>query len=1084
MLKFILGRPSSGKTFEILKKIRELAEDGRECVLIVPEQFSFESERAVLHALGDKATERVTVAGFTRLCDIVGRLAGGIAAMPLTDAQRIIFMSRALRLAKPELKLWRRYCGSAAFAETMLDTVGEFKINAVFPAELRAAADGTESPMLKNKLFDTALIYETYDAVTGESFIDPADNLTRLYRQLEKCRFFENKVVFLDSFKGFTGQQLAIINRILSQADGLYAAFTDAPEKNGEFGLFSNIRQTEERLRRAAARYGIAEEKPLILNGGKNVAEGIAAVERLISGEEICYDGADGAVTVCSAATPADEAEFAAESIRRLVRTEGYRYRDFVIIVRNGEQYEDFVTAACRQNGIPCFTDRRRPLTAFPLAAAGAAALETAIKKSSESILRFHKTGLGTLTTEEISLLENYIFLWNIDGKRWETEWDMDPRGFVFDGDGKGADGEALEKINALRKKAWVPLESFKNKLGDSAESIAAALVELFEECNAADKLSKMSERLLSADDGFSADFLRQGYDKYMRLLDGITVCYGKRTVDLREFADTLRLAVGFETVGAVPRTLDEITFGSADRIRPSRPRAAFIMGANQGVFPKNVSAAGIFGTAERKSLIELGLEIPDRALSSVTDENYLVYCNLCCPSDRLFVSYARGGLSGEVMQPSVFVGEITENTGCKSVSVPYTVLEAEAPPETAESAYSQYCRRITKPASGAAELKTALCGTELYGKILYADERLENGEKRISREAAAELFGQNIKMSASRFDSFSRCRFGFFCRYGLGVKRLQPADFDVLQRGTAVHYCLERLIKDYGKDVSKLKKEETDRLTDEYMADYLDGIAGYCSVETARSRFLAERIARAVKEVAHRLALEFAQSDFEPAACELEIENAEFPFDGGHLLLSGSIDRVDTCRGYIRVIDYKTGSRKFKLPDILFGLNMQMLIYLYCAVRGSGLPDESAAGILYLPSKRDTTGGGMAMNGLLRREEEIVTAMDREHCGEFIPKYSLTKSGELKKTCNSFISAEDFSAIFDYIERIMRKTGNAIADGDISVCPTDGRELPACKYCDFAAVCRLEDGKARQVPDLKNEEIFEMLGKGEENGI
>ena len=219
--------------------------------------------------------------------------------------------------------------------------------------------------------------------------------------------------------------------------------------------------------------------------------------------------------------------------------------------------------------------------------------------------------------------------------------------------------------------------------------------------------------------------------------------------------------------------------------------------------------------------------------------------------------------------------------------------------------------------------------------------------------------------MSASRLDTFNRCRFGFFCRYGLSVKKLQPAEFDVLQRGTVVHYCLERFVKEYGKGVSVLSPEKIEELTDGYINDYLDGVTGYRAVETARGRFLVSRISRSVKEVAKRLAEEFAQSGFEPIACELKIggegEKLEFPYDGGKISVSGSIDRVDKFGGYIRVVDYKTGSKKFKLPDILFGLNLQMLLYLYAAVRGAGLPDEDAAGILYMPSKRDTADKGMA---------------------------------------------------------------------------------------------------------------------------
>ena len=246
MLKFIFGRPASGKTYNLLNMIKELSDSGKTAVLIVPEQFSFESERAVLKALGDKAALNVSVMSFSRLCDEVGRAVGGIAGVTLTESDKVIFMNRALLAAADELKIWRRYCRSVYFAKTMLDTIGEFKINTVTSEDLKKAAEETKSPSLALKLHDISVIYETYDALTGEKFIDPADSLTKLFRQLENCRFFENKTVFLDSFKGFTGQQFRIIDRILSQADDVIVSLTNDPKLDSDYNVFMNIRAAEE----------------------------------------------------------------------------------------------------------------------------------------------------------------------------------------------------------------------------------------------------------------------------------------------------------------------------------------------------------------------------------------------------------------------------------------------------------------------------------------------------------------------------------------------------------------------------------------------------------------------------------------------------------------------------------------------------------------------------------------------------------------------------------------------------------------------------------------------------------------------
>lgn len=1092
MLKFIFGCPSSGKTYTVLNMIKELSERGKETVLIVPEQFSFESERAVLKTVGDKATLNVTVTSFSRLLDEVGRNVGGIAGETLTNADKVIFMNRALRSVQDELKLWSHYCNSVFFAKTVLDTIGEFKINFVTPEDLKKAAEETDSVTLSYKLHDIAKIYETFDALLGERFIDPADNLTRLYRQLENYRFFEEKSVFIDSFKGFTGQQYKIIDRILCQADNLTVSLTNDPKLDKEYNVFANIRIAAEKIKRAAERFSVAVDEPLILEAKYGINESISALERLLAGDEIPHVD-NGGISVVSAATTSDEADFAARTIRRLVREKGYRYRDFVIISRDAEKYGESVFSACKQNGVPCFGDRREPLSGFPVASAVESAIEFAISLKSENIFRFHKSGIGMLSLEEISELENYCLLWNIEGENWNINWTMNPKGFVSEDenkdDNKEKNDQKLKTLNMLRKKALAPLEKFKEEFKGRAQDRARAIVNLLKECSATEKLAEISGRFKNEGAQFSSDVLKQSYEKYMTLLNSLAHCFGESEIKGKDFYEALKLSVSLDSVGVIPRMLDEVTFGAADRIRPSRPKAAFILGANQGVFPRGLSQGGMLRINERRKLIELGIEIPDNQISSVIDENYLVYCNLCCPKDLLYISYATHSLSGESYEPSAFIEEIKENLNCDFIKVPYSELTDNGLPETEEGAYSEYCRRKIN-SKGANEIKTALAGSNFGEKIDYLDQKTENTPNKISTETAEKLFGTDIEMSASKFDVFHKCRFYYFCKYGIKAKKIQPAQFDVLQRGTVVHFVLEKIVKEYKKGLSELTEEETNNLVDKYIGEYLDGVSGFRDVETERTQFLVSRISRTLKAVVRQLCSEFAQSDFEPIACELKIGNGgdipelKIPFDKGEVSVIGSIDRVDGYNGYIRVVDYKTGTKSFKLPDILFGLNLQMLIYLYAAVRYRGLGDEKAAGILYMPSKRDLNDSGMAMNGLIRPEPEIVSAMDKEMNGEFVPKLLLTTKGLLNRKATSFAYSEEFTEIFDYIERLMKQTGEDIVSGDIAANPLDGRETPACKYCDFSRVCGRENAPCERVPKMSNTDVFKKMRGEETDGI
>lgn len=1086
MLCFIYGLPRSGKTTEIFNRVKSLAENNKQSVIIVPEQASFETEKGVLKALGDSLALNVQVSSFSHLHDNISRDVGGISARVLKDSDRMIFMNKALRQVATELKIWRKYVNSLTFAKKMLDTVGEFKISAITCEDIRKAVSDADTESLKLKLNDLALIFETYDLLIAERYIDPVDKLDILYRNLETYHWFEGKNVFFDGFKGFTGQQYKIIERILSQAENVYVSFTTDVNASREFDIFTNIRSSVLKIEKIAEKHNKTIEKPIVLKTSYYNSDLIPKVERLLSDNETEENiTAENSVTVCEADTVFDEAEFVARTIRKLVRTENYRYRDFVIIARDAERYSAAVEYACLKNKVECFIDKKFSLIDFPLSKAVLSAI-SALDFSRENILNFHKSGLNFLSVDEISKLENYTYLWNLIGEIWLKEWDMDVRGFVTETQDENLKSE-LKIINSIRKKAIKPLIAFKNELGGSAYDMSKSVVNLLSNCNAADSLKHMCENF-SKNELFSADILKQSYDKFMNILDGISVCFGERTLKISEFYDTLNLAFSSETVSAIPQTIDQVIFGQADLIRPWNPKVAFILGANQGVFPKFSENASVFADKERKKLIDFGFNITDNQLYTSIDENFLVYCNLCCPSDKLYVSYAKHTLNGEELSPSSFVLSLKEKLSVAQFKEPQYSLSLQNLPETEDAAFSELCRRF-KNGADFSTLQTAFSDTQNDKKIKNLIVSVLSEKNSISTQNAEKLYGKNLYMSATKFDTFNRCEFSYFCKYGLKLKKLQPADFDVLQRGTIVHFVLEKVISTYGKGIKDFSREKLESLCDYYIEMYLDSVIGYRTVENSRHPFLISKISRSLKEVLFHLSEEFAQSDFEPTHCELKIGGEagiplKFSYDGGDIFINGSIDRVDEYNGYIRVIDYKTGTKSFKLPDVLFGLNLQMLIYLYAVIRCGKNSDSNAAGIFYMPSKRDLNNEGMAMNGLAKADADLVYAMEKDNKGKFVPALSFNKDGTISKKSTSYISENDFSEIFDYIENLMKKTGNSIAAGNIKINPVDGRESSACDYCDYKAICGKEDNVAFRVPNLNNREVFERMEKGEEDGI
>ena len=1078
MLQFIFGLPRSGKTELVFEKIKELSLQNKKSILIVPEQSSFEIEKRALNTLGNNFSQNLKVLSFSRLFDEVCRNRGGLSAKILSDTEKVIFMSKALNQISSELVIWGKYLHSITFSKTILDTVGEFKINSINPQMLRDAINLTDSQSLKNKLHDLAIIYEQYDLLIAERFLDPADSLTKLFDILESYNYFKEKNVFIDGFAGFTGQQYNIIDRALTQADDVYVTFTNDTSSTKEYDLFTNIRSAVLQIEKIANSHNVKITQSVFLDKSFYKTESIDKVRKLLYNQAIEPIN-DENVVICKAKTIFDEAEFVARNIRKLVRTQNYRFKDFAIITRDTDKYAQAIEYACLKNKVNCFFDKKIPLVSFPLSTAALSAIK-ALDYSTENILRFHKSGIGILSNDEISTLENYTLIWNLNGKIWLNEWDMDVRGFVID-EPNAKNKKYISEINRIREKAINPLIKFKNSFKDNAKNMATAIMNLFEESNANTTLKNICNDF--SNDLFTSDFLKKGYDDFLNILDSLVMCYGNQRLSKTEFYDALNLALTRHEIGLIPQTVDQVIFGQADHIYTSNPKIVFVLGANQGVFPKSMNNSGVFAIKERKKLINLGLEIEDNEIFSSIDENYLVYCNLCSPFEKLYISYATQTLKGEALTPSSFVLTLLEDLKPKTLEEPISTFSQENMPETQLSAFSEFCRRLHNN-DNSYEL----------GKVLGSDadnliDIISNNTKTISKESALNLYGNDISMSATKFDTFNRCKFSFFCKYGLRLQKLQPADFNVLQRGTIVHYVLERIISTYKEKIKDFSKEKCDSLCDFYINEYLGSVVGYNSIKNARYDFLISKISRSLKEVVFQIAKEFAQSDFVPTHCELKIGGKDglpltFDYDNGKVIFTGSIDRVDEYNGYIRIIDYKTGSKSFKLPDTLFGLNLQMLIYLYAVIRGQNLPDENAAGILYMPSKRDLNNEGMAMNGLLQADISLLKAMEKENNGEFVPSLSINKDGTISKTATSFIKPEEFGMIFTHIENLVKKTANSISNGDIAVKPIDGRDSTACAYCDFKGVCNFQDEIPFKVPNLKNSEVFEILVKGDNNGI
>ncbi len=1157
MLQLILGRAGSGKTQAVLDRLATLATAGHDKVfLLVPEQYSFASERELLARLGAQLASRVAVVSFTRLADTVFREVGGMAGEQLDDGVRALMMSRALSdtaalasdLGEPLLGADPWQVTDSAYIEQLLALWEEMRICAVSTEALGGvgetlADEGTlAAQTLQEKTKDFYRIFATYEGLLADCGLEDTDKLSRLVERLPDSRLLDGAAVLVDGFKGFTAQELAILEGLLTRVAELTVTLpTDTAgracggDAAREKTLFAPVTDTVKKLHAIAARHERQWETRLLTENRRHPQGALCALEAGLyaPAPTVCDESTD-AVTVTPCFDVYEECAYVARRIRRLMREEGVRQRDITVVARDLSAYRGLLEDELAQEGIDCFVDARQSLLDEPLVVYTRAALRVAVGGwRTEEILRLLKTDLTVLAPVDVARIENYVYMWRIDGAAWTQEWTENPDG--LDAKVTPLTARRLAELNAWRQEVVTPLATLREALGGGANGRVFALA-LYRYLTADKAISeRIAARVRQLDDiaePLLAAHTARVWDEVMALLDRFASALGDTRLPTARLEELFTMLAQMVDMGQIPQGLDAVTVGAADRIRYHRPRVVFMLGVNEGTFPAYPDEGGLLTEDERRLLAEHDLPLTDGLLTRCIEERYFAYAAATAPSERLFMTYHTGGEAA----PSPMVTAVeTILPACRHESA---VAADAADVESAEDMFVRLAGDIACETPANASLRQVLGGEPTYSGRLAAVERaatnapfaLQDGE------VAAALFGRDMCLSASRTNKFYNCRFAYFCERGLHIRERKIAQLDGASFGTIVHYVMETLLPVYTAPdglISRLKSEDAARASsddaaaaaaenavqkdlhatltaavhDAVMA-YADSEMGGATNKGGRFIYLLELAARAAYNMLWHTVMELRQSEFTPAAFEMEIvplDEADAPektvpslhitFPRGSVRMSGKVDRVDLYvrfdgKAFVRVVDYKTGSQDFDINKITQGVNMQMLLYLYtlcdCPRRLAATDTLTPAGVLYHPlsdlavSRGDKDNAmqkrlkSMCMHGVVLDDASVVQAMEREPDKVFIP----AKIDKGMKVTGDTVTLDQFALLRRVVEQLLVNMAESLLDGDIAAVPLKENERrSACTYCDYRAVCaRDEDDPTREVGTKKLKPALKAL--------
>ena len=1137
-LRFCFGPSGSGKSHRIYEEIMQRAaeEPGRNFLIIVPDQFTMQTQKDLVMRSDRDGILNIDVLSFGRLSHRILEEVGTKEMPVLDDTGKSLVLQKVAADLKEQLPAMGSLLHKQGYIHEVKSAISEFMQYGISTQDMdKLITSAQKRGALAMKLKDLKTLYRGFQDYIRDHFITTEETLDVLRRSLSKSKILKGSVVVFDGFTGFTPIQNRLIQELMRVCAETIVTVTigvgeDPYKMDGEQKLFHLSKKTVADLGKLAAEAEVERGADLFVKGGPNRFAKAPALhyleQNLFRYQYEPYAGEQQEIHMFEALSPREEVHQTALYIRHLIREQGMTYRDIAVVIGDLEGYASYVETEFGQLEIPCFLDRTRGIVLNPMIEYIKSALQLYIKDFSyDTVFHFLRSGMADISREEIDELENYVIRTGARGYRTYSRL-FTRRTEELQGNAEGseqAEEKTMERLNRIRQQFMDAVEILHMGSREKAGDYVSHLYDFLEQNQVQQKLLNYQQQFEKEGDLSRAREYAQIYRLVMDLLDQVYELLGEEEISRQEFADILEAGFGEITVGTIPQNVDRIVVGDMERTRLKQVKVLFFLGVNDGNIPKNASKGGIISDMDREFLIESGTEMSPSPRQQMYIQRLYLYLNMTKPSEQLYLSYAKVNSEGKGIRPSYLIDTVRKLFPAMSVEYPQNrsrleqiegrqedarylaeelreYVEGTLPEEERQDFYLMY-RAYEADAAG----------RDLLTRAAFRRYR----ESGLSRIVARALYGQQLENSVSGLETYAACACRHFLQYGLSLQEREEFGFEASDMGTVYHAVLENFAGklaesnltwwDFTEDfAAKAVKESVEA----YAATYGETVL----YSSARNEYAITRMSRILTRTVLTLQKHLKQGSFQPDDYELSFRFAE-DLDSIHVDLSedekmhlqGRIDRIDVSEDakhvYVKVIDYKSGNRKFDLAALYYGLQLQLVVYMNAAMEMESRkhPDKEIvpAALLYYHIDDPTIEtpveltdeqineqilAKLRMNGVVNSDPGVVERLDR-----YMQDKSVVIPVEKKKdgsfsARSGVLSREEMQLISSYVDAKIRSIGREILDGKIAANPYEKGNEEACTYCAYKKVCGFDGSipgyEKRQLEDLDKQALMQRMQK------
>lgn len=1106
-LQFIIGGSGAGKSYAAMKQLikQSVEQPQGHYILLVPEQFTMQTQKDIVAMHPHHGTLNIDILSFERLAYRVFEELGTDVLEILDDTGKNLILRRVLKQVQPQLSIFAGKVNYQGFLEEIKSVLSEFGQYGIDQAQLALMEDRTSTrPLLHAKLQDIHTIYNCFVETIASHYVTSEAVLSVLARQVSQSRIVKNSVIYIDGFTGFTPIQYQLLEQLLVYAKDMAltvimtkSAYEQMPQE-GE--LFAMGRGVLERMTALAGNNQIPVKAYAWIahkeNRFRDSAELGLLEQNLFSFDREKQAAPKQQVFAYGAANPKEEADYVAAKIYELVQT-GYRYRDIAVITADLEGYYRIVKDSFQAQNVPSFIDYKKNITGNPCVELILSAFTVAEQDFSyEAVFRYLKTGFTNVPKEDIDLLENYVLAMNIRGnRRYQKQWEKPSKTMKED---------CLPAVNRARElvmEGLLPFSEVVRKKNVSVRKKIQAVYKLLTDLEVEKQLTEYAEIFLQTGQMERNREYVQIWKTIVDLLDKVVRLFGDTYASAQELREILESGFAEIKVAVIPPGLDEVTVGDMTRTRLKDVKVLFFIGVNDGMIPPPAVPGGVLSNMDRIYLKEQSFELAPTVREQAAIDRLYLYLALTKASNTLYLTYSTASMDGKEIRPSSLLFQIEQALGrrlsLEQWDANQTFHNIRKMKAYVAEEIGAYGTKVLSPRWQ--EAFTYLKGHEEYQQYInamIAGACYEGGQNALNQAVAGKLFPEKQLRSITRLEQFASCAYCHFMQYGLALVPREIHQVEATDIGTLFHNALEYISREMEQGTygwRTLTDEERKQLVNAAVEQTLEEFDNTAIDSSARNQYMKNRLLRVTDRTVWALSQQIKQGEFEPAYYEFQTEK-------------GRVDRIDLYETndavYVKIIDYKSGLKQFRLLDAYYGLQMQLVWYLADtieALKKQYPGKEVRPGAIFYYHIQDPYVDldaqdylkQFAMSGLVNSRVEVIESLDtqlaQKRTSSVIP-VSYTKANA-PDSRSKIATEEQFADLEAYVKNEAQQMHAQIRGGMIAKNPYKRSNQSPCDYCDYKNVCgfdtRLPGFTYRQLPNMKQEVLWENFKKGAfENGM